>query len=92
MEYRPCGLGARDTLRLEAAMPLYGHELSGVDQPVRGRRGLGGQARQGRVRRQERLVDWKAAPGLARVGLKLESKRIARQGAMVFSDESRLAR
>ena len=25
---QPCGLGARDTLRLEAAMPLYGHELS----------------------------------------------------------------
>src|SRR5262245_7127873 len=24
---KPCGLGARDTLRLEAAMPLYGHEL-----------------------------------------------------------------
>ena len=23
----PCGLGARDTLRLEAAMPLYGHEM-----------------------------------------------------------------
>ena len=29
----PCGLGARDTLRLEAAMPLYGHEL-GDDIPV----------------------------------------------------------
>ena len=28
MGSRPCGLGARDTLRLEAAMPLYGHELS----------------------------------------------------------------
>ncbi|MGH9561522.1 MAG: glycine cleavage system aminomethyltransferase GcvT, partial [Terracidiphilus sp.] len=25
---RPCGLGARNTLRLEAAMPLYGHEIS----------------------------------------------------------------
>ena len=29
----PCGLGARDTLRLEAAMPLYGHEL-GDDIPL----------------------------------------------------------
>ena len=24
----PCGLGARDTLRMEAAMPLYGHEMN----------------------------------------------------------------
>ncbi|MBC5580112.1 glycine cleavage system aminomethyltransferase GcvT [Anaerofilum sp. BX8] len=30
----PCGLGARDTLRLEAAMPLYGHELSPVIDPI----------------------------------------------------------
>lgn len=30
----PCGLGARDTLRLEAAMPLYGHELSEHIDPV----------------------------------------------------------
>ena len=29
----PCGLGARDTLRLEAAMPLYGHELSAEINP-----------------------------------------------------------
>ena len=43
----PCGLGARDTLRLEAAMPLYGHELSESINPLRGRRGLGRQARQG---------------------------------------------
>ncbi|HET7558528.1 MAG TPA: glycine cleavage system aminomethyltransferase GcvT [Limnochordia bacterium] len=30
----PCGLGARDTLRLEAALPLYGHELSDSINPL----------------------------------------------------------
>ena len=36
---KPCGLGARDTLRLEAAMPLYGHELSEEIDPLQA--GLG---------------------------------------------------
>ena len=30
----PCGLGARDTLRLKAAMPLYGHELNDNIDPL----------------------------------------------------------
>ena len=30
----PCGLGARDTLRLEAGMPLYGHELDDDTTPL----------------------------------------------------------
>ena len=30
----PCGLGARDTLRLEASMPLYGHEMDEVVSPL----------------------------------------------------------
>ena len=31
---KPCGLGARDTLRLEAALPLYGHELDDETSPL----------------------------------------------------------
>jgi aminomethyltransferase len=34
---RPAGLGARDTLRLEAALPLYGHELDDVTSPLEAR-------------------------------------------------------
>ena len=30
----PCGLGARDTLRLEAALPFYGHELDDDTGPL----------------------------------------------------------
>ena len=48
----PVGLGARDTLRLEAGMPLYGNELDRDDEPVRRRPRAGRQARQaGRLRR-----------------------------------------
>jgi len=36
----PAGLGARDTLRLEAGMPLYGHEIFRTDRPIRSRTGL----------------------------------------------------
>ena len=31
----PCGLGARDTLRLEAGMPLYGHEMTDDISPLK---------------------------------------------------------
>ena len=33
---KPCGLGARDSLRTEAGLPLYGHEMGGELEPGRG--------------------------------------------------------
>jgi aminomethyltransferase len=83
----PCGLGARDTLRLEAAMPLYGHELSGSINPYAAGLGWAIKLDKGDFAGKRALEDWKAAPGLTRVGLLLDSKRIARQGAVVFTED-----
>jgi aminomethyltransferase len=84
---KPCGLGARDTLRLEAAMPLYGHELSedidplqaGLNWAVKFDKGdfIG---RDALLRRQQD----KTRP--VRVGLELSGKRIAREGAVVTAN------
>jgi aminomethyltransferase len=75
----PCGLGCRDTLRLEAAMPLYGHELSeeidpltaGLQFAVKFTKPFIGQAR---------LAEIAASPlDRVRVGLVLDGRRIARE-------------
>lgn len=79
----PCGLGARDTLRLEAAMPLYGHELSPAINPYEA--GLGifvklekpdfiGKAALERARPVSRR----------RVGLQMTGRGIAREGCPVY--------
>ena len=80
-----CGLAARDTLRLEAAMPLYGHELSESINPYAAGVGWAVKREKGDFAGRTPLTAFKAAPGLTRVGLKLEDKRIARQGSVVFS-------
>jgi aminomethyltransferase len=83
----PCGLGARDTLRFEAAMPLYGHELNEVVNPYAVGLGWVVKLDKGPFVGRDALVEAKAHPGQTRVGLRLEGKRIARQGAKVFRGE-----
>jgi aminomethyltransferase len=80
-----CGLGARDTLRLEAAMPLYGHELSESINPFAAGVGWAVKLGKGDFAGRDVLEKLKDAPEFNRVGLVLDSKRIARQGAVVFS-------
>ena len=84
-EIEPAGLGARDTLRLEASMPLYGHELDDDTSPLEA--GLGYfVAKKGEYIGAARQRDLRAK-GLSRklVMLKLSGRGIARQGYKVFS-------
>jgi aminomethyltransferase len=80
----PCGLGARDTLRLEAAMPLYGHELADSINPYSAGVGWAVKLGKGQFVGREALREFKGRPGPLRVGLRLEGKRIARQGHTVL--------
>lgn len=79
------GLAARDTLRLEAAMPLYGHELSETINPFQAGLAfavdLEGRTFPGR----DALVEAKKDPRLPRrIGLEVEGKRPARQGSGIL--------
>lgn len=83
----PCGLGARDTLRLEAAMPLYGHELSADISPAEA--GLQPFIKQDKpdfIGKQALMK-----PRLRkRIGLKLTERGIAREGATILLDDEEI--
>jgi aminomethyltransferase len=82
---RPCGLGARDTLRLEAAMPLYGHELSEDIDPFQAGLSWAVKLSKGEFIGKGALVTRRENSQLRqRVGLVLGGKRIAREGAVVY--------
>ncbi|MFT3942891.1 MAG: glycine cleavage system aminomethyltransferase GcvT [Ancrocorticia sp.] len=78
----PCGLAARDSLRLEAGMPLYGHELSRETAPV--------DAGLGRVVKEHRFVGGEALAKREQrwelYGLAGEGRRAARAGCAVLRD------
>ncbi len=88
---KPCGLGSRDTLRLEAAMPLYGHELSETIDPIMA--GLGFAVKLDKptfVGRESLLKIHEKADCPVRVGLKLASRRIAREHSELFVGPDRI--
>jgi aminomethyltransferase len=83
---RPAGLGARDTLRLEAAMPLYGHELNEQTDPISAGLGWAVDLTKDFIGAGPIKQIAEAGPKQKLVGLELEGKRIARQGAPVTKD------
>jgi aminomethyltransferase len=84
----PCGLGARDTLRLEAGMPLYGHELREDSDPYAIGLGLAVNADGRTFPGVERFAAMRAAAaGRVRVGLEFDSKRSAREGNTVWQGD-----
>ncbi|MBV1916920.1 MAG: glycine cleavage system aminomethyltransferase GcvT [Sphingomonadaceae bacterium] len=93
-DVKPIGLGARDSLRLEAGLPLYGHDLTHETDPVsadlafaisKSRRAEGG------FPGAERIVGLlEQGPGRIRAGLALDGRMAAREGALVFSGETQV--
>ena len=87
----PCGLGARDTLRLEAAMCLYGQEIDDTTTPLEaGLKWLVHLKGKGEFIGRE-VLEKQATEGVKRrlVGLQMEGRHIARHGyPVVLGDET----
>ena len=88
---RPIGLGARDSLRLEAGLPLYGHDLDPSTTPVmaglsfainKRRRAEGGFPGALRI-----LAELQNGPVEKRVGFEIEGRQPVREGALVLDGE-----
>lgn len=91
----PAGLGARDTLRMEAGMPLYGHELSREIDPLTAGLKFAVSLNKDQEELGEKFIGQEAlkkiaADGPARklVGLKLDGKRTARQHMAVCKGDA----
>jgi aminomethyltransferase len=82
-----CGLGARDTLRLEAGMPLYGHELSENISPIDvGLSVFLKDSKHPYIGHQHH----QRQPQLKRIGLELIDKGIARENYRVYQNEKQV--
>jgi aminomethyltransferase len=90
-EVKPIGLGARDSLRLEAGLPLYGHDLDEQTTPVEAdlsfaiskrRREQGGFPGAPRIQ-----MELQQGTVVRRVGLTIDGRQPVREGAMVVDGE-----
>jgi len=91
---KPAGLGARDTLRMEAGMPLYGHELDEHTDPLSAGLSFAVSLDKDQDENGEPFVGQDALKAIAEkgpekklIGLKLEGKRSPRQGQKVMLGE-----
>ena len=93
-EVKPIGLGARDSLRLEAGLPLYGHDLNEEIDPVEGdlafaiskrRRDEGGFPGAARI-----LGHLTGGSPRKRVGLLIDGKLPVREGAKLFDGDEEI--
>ncbi len=81
----PCGLGARDTLRLEASMPLYGHEMDDAITPKEA--GLGIFVKMDKEDFiGKKAIEAKGPLTRKRVGLKVTGRGIVREQQAVYAD------
>lgn len=84
---RPCGLGARDTLRLEAGMPLYGNELDRETNPFEANLGRVVKLEKGEfVGRAALRAVQQAGPARKLIGLQMVDNAIPRAGYRVTAD------
>lgn len=87
-DMQPVGLGARDTLRLEAAMPLYGHELSETIDPFQAGLGFAVQFKDREFVGSSVLRQIKQQPAqLQRIGLELAGKRVPREHYAIVAND-----
>jgi aminomethyltransferase len=84
---RVAGLGARDTLRLEAAMPLYGHELSEAINPIQAGLNFAVNLPERDFIGRDALTRFAADKDQpVRIGLQLDGRRVPRQGCPVLQN------
>ena len=79
----PCGLGARDTLRLEAGMPLYGFEMNDLISPLETGLGFGVKMKKENFIGKKALEE-RGVPSKKRIGLKITGRGIARENQNIY--------